>query len=67
MFEHLSSMLDPRDPFFQKFLKGKIDLKARTESLQGFPLLSGLVSRVKQQPGIKKWMETRPDSDDEPY
>ena len=67
MFEHLSTVLDPTDPFFQKFLKGKIEVKVRTESLGDFPLLRGLVQRVAEEPGIKKWMETRPKNEEEPY
>ena len=67
MFQLLAGMIDPTDPLCVVYLENAIPAESRTGMLNNFPLLNGLVKRVGEVPAIKKWMESRPSNDKEPF
>lgn len=68
MFDNLSALVDADSPGFQKRLPGYSKYQdVRVNLLKERPLLAGLVARVKEHPGIKKWLQTRPSDAEEPF
>ncbi len=63
LFDTLRSLTDPSDPFYEKYMGGALDRGRRAAALEGAPGLRGLLQRVGEQPGIKKWLEERPGND----
>ena len=56
MFQALSAFSDPDDPFYVTLPE---PISQRFQVMQYFPLLSDLVHRVGEVPGIRAWMATR--------
>ncbi len=66
MFYTLSNLTDPTEPFIFKWQKNKLG-NMRLKCLDNAPNLRTLVQTVGEEPNIKKWLETRPGNDKEPY
>lgn len=66
MFNTLSVLTDPTEPYITRYQKNILG-DARLKCLDNAPNLKALVLSVGQEPNIKKWLETRPGNDEEPY
>ncbi len=66
MFNTLSVLTDPTEPYITRYQKNILG-DARLKCLDNAPNLKALVLAVGQEPNIKKWLETRPGNDEEPY
>ena len=66
MMEQLNCLTDPSDPLYQNYGQF-LELEERTGCLKDFPLLRGLLDRVKRVEGIGKWLQTRPKNEEENF
>ena len=66
VFDFLSSLTDPTDPFITKYMKDRLG-DARLKALDDAPALRALIKSVAEEKGIKKWLETRPSNAEEGF
>ncbi len=66
MFEILRGLVDPSDPVYTKYIKNRLG-NARLKALDDAPALKELVDSVGALPPVKKWIESRPNNEDEPF